>query len=415
MRIALLTQIVPFPPDSGPKIKTYNVLRYLAQRHEVHLVSFVRSKEEEDNAHKLSDLCASLTLVPIRRSKLADIGYLLRSLGNGRPFLIERDDLASMHQTVQTLLSRFVFDAIHADQLSMAQFAANQPVPLHVLDEHNAVWTIVKRSTQERRWGPTRLMMEIEWRKLKNYEGKICRQFEMTTFVSKEDRTALEVTAGGPLPGVVIPITVDVEQWSFEPREGNTQNVLSVATMFYPPNADGVQWFATEAFPLVRQSLPEATFTIVGSRPPTRITSLSQPNSGITVTGYVADVKPLFRQSAVMVVPVHSGSGMRVKILEAFSRGIPVVSTTVGVEGIEAQHGEHLLVADRPADFAKAITEVLSDRILANRLARAGRALVESKYNWQTALAGLDTVYSITQPVASEAISGDTPHGSNRE
>ncbi|HLH72253.1 MAG TPA: glycosyltransferase family 4 protein, partial [Chloroflexota bacterium] len=395
MRILLLTQVVPYPPDSGPKIKTYNVLRYLAQRHEIHLVSFVRSAAEDTNARALRRYCHGVTTVPLRRSRLLDLGYLTRSLLSGRPFLIERDDRVTMRRALDDLLNREHFDAVHADQLSMAQFAVDLPVRLRVLDEHNAVWTIVRRAAQRSDWGPKRLAAEIEWRKLRAYEETICQRFDRVTVVSTEDRAALESPGGPPLRAKVIPIAVDTEELAFQPRPAEARRILSVATMFYPPNVEGVYWFATEVFPLIRQAAPGVEFDVVGSRPPAKVTQLATPGSGINVLGYVADLEPFLRQSAVLVVPVHSGSGMRVKILEAFARGIPIVSTTIGMEGIAAQPEQHLLVADNPRDFAAAVIRLLRDSALGTRLARAGRDLVASQYDWRTALSGLDEIYPV--------------------
>jgi glycosyltransferase involved in cell wall biosynthesis len=395
MRIILLTQVVPNPPDSGPKIKTHNVLRYLAQQHEIHLVSFVRSEAEVANAHALGQYCqAGVTTVPIRRSRARDVTYLLRSLFTGRPFLVERDDSEVMRRVLSDLVSSSQYDAVHADQLSMAQFAVDLPVQVRVLDEHNAVWTIVRRAASRESWY-RRLPAELEWRKLKAYEGNVCRQFDHVTLVSEDDRRDLEQAAGSPFASTVIPIAVDTDQLAFEPRTTEAQHVLSVATMFYPPNVEGILWFAERGFPRVRQELGGTRFLIVGSRPPRTVTDLGlDPERGFTVTGYVADLAPLLRQSAVLVVPVHSGSGMRVKILEAFARGIPVVSTRVGVEGIDAQDGVHLLVADEPAAFGRAVVRVLRDPELGHRLAAAGRKLIEERYDWRTALRGLDAVYT---------------------
>jgi glycosyltransferase involved in cell wall biosynthesis len=145
----------------------------------------------------------------------------------------------------------------------------------------------------------------------------------------------------------------------------------------------------------VRRALPDIQFLVVGARPPARIADLAQTSSGIVVTGYVSDLAPVLSRSAVLVVPLHSGSGMRVKILEAFARGIPVVSTTIGVEGIDARPGEHLLVADEPGRFAEAVIRLISEPNEADRLARSARALVETRYDWRTALAGLDRVYPV--------------------
>lgn len=404
MRVLLATQVVPYPPDSGPKIKTYNVLRHLAQQHEVHLVSFVRSPEEVGWAEELDRHCASVTTVHLQRSRLRDAAYLGRSLLTGRPFLIERDDANAMRTAIAHLLAHHAFDAVHADQLSMAQFAVDLPLPLRVLDEHNAVWSIVHRLAERTGWGPRRLLAEIEWRKLRRYEVGICRRFDRVTVVSEDDRQALTGADDGALPATVIPIAVDTRELAFTPRAPAARQIVSIATMFYPPNVEGVYWFAREVFPLVQRAVPESHFTIVGSRPPPQITQLDHPGSGITVTGYVADLEPVVRESAVLVVPLHSGSGMRVKILEAFARGMPVVSTTVGVEGIDARPGEHLLVADEPVAFAQAVTRLLCDAGEAARLAQAGRRLVEQCYDWRSVLPALDDIYKATVPVRPDSM-----------
>lgn len=392
MRILLLTQIVPYPPDSGPKVKTHNVLRYLARRHEVHVVSFTRGPEEDANARALRSSCGSVTTVPLRRSRLRDALYLVRSLCSGRPFLVERDDVSAMRETVHRVAREQAVDAVHADQLTMGQFAIDLPVSLRLLDEHNAVWTIVRRAARRER-GPRRLLAELEWRKLRRYEGDLCERFDRVTVVSDDDRLALEQAARGPFGSATIPIAMDTEALAYVPPREGARDVLSVATMYYPPNAEAVDWFASAVFPLVHEALPATRFHIVGSRPPAFIRRLATDDSGILVPGYVADLVPLMRRCAVLVVPVLSGSGMRVKILEAFARGIPVVSTSVGVEGIDARDGQHLLVADSPEAFAGAVVRLIRDTALATRLSRAARDLVEAQYDWRTALAPLDGIY----------------------
>jgi polysaccharide biosynthesis protein PslH len=408
MRILLLTQVVPYPPDSGPKIKTFNVLRYLARRHDVHLVSFVRCEAEDASARALQPYCDGVTMVPLQRSRPRDVAYLARSLVSGRPFLIERDDVRAMRTTVDRLVRNQAFDAVHADQLSMGQFAVDLPVSLRVLDEHNAVWAIVQRAAAGEGRGVRRWLAELEWRKLRAYEGSLCRRFDWVTVVSDEDRAALEQAAGTCFAAKVIPIAVDTRELAFAPRPAAARHLVSLATMFYPPNAEGVRWFATEVFPAVRRAVPGTQFYIIGSRPPAHIARLATPESGIVVTGYVADLEPVLQQSAVLIVPVHSGSGMRVKILEGLARGIPIVSTRIGVEGIEAQDGEQLLVADEPHEFAAAVIGLLQDPGEAARLARAGRALVEARYDSQTALGGLDEIYAPAggQPTPSALVVG---------
>ena len=407
MRILLLTQIVPSPPDSGPKIKTLNVLKHLAEHHDVHLVSFARTPAEEQAAEALRPWCQTIDLVPLTRSRRLDVTALARSFLTRRPFLVERDDSVAMRACIARLLDTYQFDAVHADQLTMGQFAVDLPLPLRVLDEHNAVWTIVRRVAEQEPWGPKRLVAELEWRRLRTYELALCQAFDRVLVVSETDLNDLSpesgrrptVTADGQLAvgdgpaATIVPIVVDTEALAYAPPTPDAQHVLSMATMFYPPNVEGVIWFGQQIFPHVKSQQPETRFLVVGARPPEHVHALETEASGIEVAGYVDDLGAYLKQSAVLVVPLHSGSGMRVKILEAFSRGIPVVSTTIGVEGIEARHREHLLVADTPHDFALAVLDTLRDRESALRRAAAARALVEERYSRRRALAGMDALY----------------------
>lgn len=389
MRILLLTLVVPNPPDSGPKIKTHYLLRYLAQQHEVTLVSFVRSEAEVAAAQALQGLCQTVYTVPIHRSRLRDVGYLLRSFVSRRPFLMLRDENRAMRHLLAELIAKQSFDLVHADQLNMAPFARATGLPM-VLDEHNAVWTIFERLAAQER-GFKRLLLEIEWRRLKHYEGQVCRDSDAVVAVSVEDRAAL-LAAGAAEPIPVVPIAVDIAGVEPVTREPQAQTILSMATMYWPPNIDGVLWFAREVLPLVRRAIPDAPFTIVGARPPAEVQALAD-DSLITVTGYVENPQPYLQASALLVVPLHAGGGMRVKILEALARGIPVVSTTIGAEGIDVTDGQHLLIADQPADFARAVVRLLRDRALAEQLAEQGRSHALDRYDWRAVCPAIEPVY----------------------
>ncbi|MEO7912043.1 MAG: glycosyltransferase family 4 protein [Roseiflexaceae bacterium] len=389
MRILLLTLVVPNPPDSGPKVKTHYVLRYLAQHHEVTLVAFVRTAAEEAAARQLEGLCHAVYTVPIKRSRARDIGFLLASFFTSRPFLMLRDESRAMRRLLRELLAREQFDLAHADQLNMAPFARATELPV-VLDEHNAVWTIFRRLAEQAH-GIKRLLLELEWRRLKRYEGRVCRASAAVMTVSEEDRAALEA-AGAPQNMPVIPIAVEVAGIQPVQRQPNAQGMLSMATMYWPPNIDGVLWFAREVLPLIRRDEPDAPFYIVGARPPAEISALSF-DASVEVTGYVDDPTPYLESSALMLVPLRAGGGMRVKILEALARGIPIVSTTIGAEGIDVTPGAHLLIADEPADFAAAVVRLLRDRTFADQLAVNGRRHALAHYDWRAVCPAIEPVY----------------------
>ena len=419
MHILFLTQIIPYPPDAGPKVKTWHVLRYLAgQGYRLTLASFVRP-EEEEFVPVLRELCQAVHTVPIKRSGLANLGYWLRSQFSRRPFLIERDDLAAMHAVVKRIVEHEQVDVIHADQLGMTTYglpyskpgrlakdSRGSPPPVLIFDAHNAVWTIVKRMQENTPWY-LKPIVGLEARRVKRYEGKVVREFDYTLAVTEPDRLALQEAVKSSANGAVspephycvVPIAVDTQQLQPVSRQPGSLNIMTMGTLHYPPNADGVRWFAKEVFPLVRQRVPQATLTIVGKNPPADFLQLQEQFPGeITVTGYVPDLTPFMEKAAIMVVAVRAGGGMRVRILEAFARGLPVVTTTVGLEGIEARPGEEVLVADSPADFADSVTRLLKDEALQAKLAINGRHLAERRYDWQVILGKMEEIY---QGVAS--------------
>ncbi|GAB4460548.1 MAG: glycosyltransferase family 4 protein [Anaerolineales bacterium] len=407
MNILFLTQIVPYPPDAGPKVKTYHVIRALAgQGHSVTLVSFVRPEEVQHLA-ALQEICTAVHAVPIRRSRLADAFYMLRSYLTGRPFLIERDDLRPMQETVNRLVRENDFHFIHADQLTMVQFAVRGAAavsgeqPKVIFDAHNTVWTIVERMKDNARWF-LKPILSVEAARVKRYEGGLLRTVDHVLAVTDIDRALLEEalhisnqrTDRPPAPITVIPIAVDTEKLQPVRRKAGSRNIVTLGTLHYPPNADGIRWFFNEVFPLVRERVPDATLTIIGKNPPQDFLELAERSAGvIRVTGYVNDLRPYLEESALMVVPVRAGGGMRVRILEAFAYAMPVVTTTVGLEGIHAAPDHDVLVADTPAGFASRTVELLQDVSLQDKLAANGRTLATTKYDWQAVLAAMRPIY----------------------
>lgn len=402
MRILFLTQIIPYPPDAGPRVKTWHVLRYLVGRgHEVTLASFVRA-EEMPHVAELERLGLTVHTVPINRSRPADVGYWLRSHWTRRPFLVERDDLPGMRYLVQDLLKVGEFDAVHADQLTMAQFAlAGQGEAFTIFDAHNAVWTIWARMRENAPWY-LKPVYKIEENRIKRHEGMLIEQFSHTLAVIEPDKEALlqGVAADKRTEAArrisVVPIAVDAAQLQPIRRQPGSTNIMTLGSLHYPPNADGIRWFLNEVFPLVRAQIPEATLTVIGKNPPDDFIQMAERNpDAIAVTGYVPDLTPYMEAARLMVVPVRAGGGMRVRLLEAFARAMPAVTTTVGLEGIEATHGREVLVADDPDSFAADTVRLLRDEALQQHLAENGRRLAETRYDWQIVLKQMDAVYNL--------------------
>ena len=403
MRVLLLTQVLPYPPDAGPRVKSWNTLRHLADaNHDVTLVSFVR-REELSHLPQVERLCRQVVPVPLRRSRWVDLAAWGRSMVRRRPFLVDRDDLPAMRRAVERVQGSGSFDVLHADQLTMSQFldrpSPNGPRPARVFDAHNATWTIVRRSV-DRIPAAFRPALAVEAARLRRYEGSIVRSFDLTLAVTERDRLDLLEVARSRrgairMPRIrVVPITIDTQDVQPIERQPEAGFLLTLGTLHYAPNADGIRWFLREVLPQVRQAVPQARITVVGKNPPGDLRRLAQGSpEAVSVTGYVPDLTPLLRRTAVMVIPVLAGSGMRVRILEGLARAMPIVTTTIGLEGIEARIGLDLLVADSAADFAAAVIALLRDPERGRRLGAAGRQLVEDYYDRRRVLGRLDQAY----------------------
>jgi glycosyltransferase involved in cell wall biosynthesis len=262
-----------------------------------------------------------------------------------------------------------------------------------VLDLHNALWVLYKRFADT--LPVTNLMKYIfmrDWRLLKQYEGDMCRNFDAVTAVSEEDRVALsEAGAGHDIS--VIPIAIDTEAQAQIERHPSCPHIVHIGTMYWPPNIEGITWFLDEIYPAVKQQAPNVRCTLIGARPPANLIERAKTDSSLTVTGYVDDPAPYLADASMMVIPLHAGGGMRVKILNALAQGIPMVSTTVGCEGISVTNGKDILIADDSQSFAEAIVRLLMDPSLNEKITRAGRQTVEALYDYRQACRPLDAIY----------------------
>jgi glycosyltransferase involved in cell wall biosynthesis len=239
-------------------------------------------------------------------------------------------------------------------------------------------------------------LLKREARIIRRVEGAACLNAHTVLAVSERDREALWMAASQNATIEVVPIGVDVER--FLPvaatRCPQPFRLLSIGTMYWPPNSDGVMWWLRDGYERLRATCPDVQYDIVGARPPRRLRRLAREHSGVTLHGYVADTSHFWVSAGALAVPLLAGGGTRVKILEAMAMGVPVVSTSLGAEGLAVRHGEHVLLADTPVEFAEACAAVLRDRALAQRLTERAYQLVLERYDAPIALRALDRVYS---------------------
>ncbi len=389
MRLLFLTPQLPFPPHKGTSLRNLNLIKGLAPHHEVHLLSFVQGGGELAVAGPLSELCASIqTVAAPQRSLLQRLSTLAFS---PLPDVALRLASPLFAEKLEASLARMKFDAVQVEGLEMAQYypATAASFPAVILDEHNAEYVLQRRafevdSRAPRRWLGAAYSL-VQWLKLKNYERNACRRATAVAAVSEADRRALLQLDPG-LDITVVPNGVDTEYFRRRPlaqgKDSESAPTLAfTGTMDFRPNVDAMTWFCHEVLPQIHRRLPRTHLVVVGQSPARGVRELASPF--VTVTGAVEDVRPHLEKATAYVVPMRMGGGVRLKVLEAMAAGIPVVSTRAGAEGIAVEDGENLLLADKAADFAAKVVDVLTNVSLARHLATQGRKLVEDQYDWR--------------------------------
>jgi glycosyltransferase involved in cell wall biosynthesis len=410
MRLLFVTQLPPYPLDSGGKVRNYYLLRHLCRQHRVTLVSFVRTSEEAAQAQELQPFCEAVHTVSLRRSRPRDLWHLARSFASRQPFLVARDASPALARLLQRLHRERPFDVVHVSPLTMAPYALLPPGPRRIVDCHDVMTGLAGRMTQALPWW-LRPLAHLETRRLSRYEPYVVSCVDRALVVSEPDRRSLQ-RLGAPTERLsVVPIGIDSEAPQICREEGAPPHILHLGGLNYLPNLEGLRWFLRQIFPRIAAQLPDCRLYVVGRHPPRDVLEAAACERRISVVGYAREVEPYLAKASLLAVPLLSGSGMRVKILEAFARGLPVVATALGHEGIEATPGEHLLVADDPAAFAAAAVRLAEDAPLACRLTENARRLVKAKYDWRCVGQALDAAYDAC---VADATSACAPHRDRR-
>lgn len=391
-KILFLTPRFPWPLFDGGRIRIFETLKHLSGDHEVTLAVPLRPDEAAVDMVPVSRFCRRV-LSTVRSERPAAVAR--RMLGGA----FHRHALAqsyffdgSLARQLADLTSDEEFDIIHVEFPLMAPYlrAVRSDRAVKVLSTHN-IESI--RFERELRQGPLdrrrALLLADQWL-AGQWEVRAIRAFHGVTTVSEGERSWVRERA--PRTSVeLVPNGVDTRYFAFSPPCPSSV-ITFVGSMDYPPNIDAVLWLGESIFPEIRRRVPHLRFRVVGSRVDPRVRALAgQP--GIEITGQVDDIRPYLAESLALVVPLRSGGGTRLKILQGMAMGRPVISTTVGAEGIELEAGKHCLLAETRDEWVNEVVRLHADHQLAGRLAKAGRELVERKYDWAVCLSSLNRLY----------------------
>ncbi|MEZ4861309.1 MAG: glycosyltransferase family 4 protein [Caldilineaceae bacterium] len=380
MRSAVITPYYPWPADTGGKLRSYYLLRGLAQYAEVDLYTVYYG--DPPAAGPLGQLCHAVHMTPLQPPPVR--WPQLRTLLNPQPRSVEYFRTAASMAAIRKQLSQ-PYDLLICDEISMAPYLAELP-------NHRATPRIVMRQkidylhyaemAQSRPLGMPKLLDWLEARRLKRHEYAAMAAYDGAVVCSAED-AALAAQQGNHLPIEIIVNGADIDYFTPERRPDPEPTLLLLGTMHYYPNIDAVLYFFQQMYPALRQAIPQLKVLIVGHLPPPEIIALGQ-KPGVTVTGSVPDVRDYMRRSWAMAVPLRLGGGTRLKIVESMVSGLPVVTTRVGAQGLDAQHNQHLLLADSPSDFVQQTIRLLQDPTLQRQLADQALILARATYSWQS-------------------------------
>jgi glycosyltransferase involved in cell wall biosynthesis len=360
----------------------------LAERHEVHLVTLQSPDGERvDVKEALRGLVHEVRVV--QRGSEAGLSKRIEqvlALASRESYLRKLFTVPALQVVLDDVLGSTAFDAVVVEFPFMAHYDLSRsppgvPPPRRVLDEHNIEFDLARQMAGPGAGLARRFYNAANWRRLRREELGAWRAFDGVAFTSAVDDTR----ARGLVPGLrsaVVPNGVDVAH--FAPRATDPRpeagRLVFFGTFNYFPNVDGVLFMLREIWPLVVERCPDARLQIIGADPPEEIRRLAGP--GVELSGFVDDLRPHLARAAGVVVPLRMGGGTRLKVVEAMAMGRPIVATSLGAEGIEAEPGREILLADGPAAFAEAVVRLLGDPALGERMGRAARALAVERYGW---------------------------------
>ena len=386
MRILMLAHRIPYPPHTGDKTRAYHIARHLSRRHELTLAFLVDKVGDLAGVQPLRDLVGQVEFARLWRpwSLLKGFGGLATGRSLSLPYFNSRELRARLRRR----LGARRYDVIYASSTPMAQYAQGLglPVVMDFVDVDSDKWTQYAGHSRP----PLSWLYRAEGRRLQGCEAGIARWARLCVLATAAEEALLRSFAPWAQTAV-IPNGIDLDYFRPIERGRFSAGMIFTGAMDYLPNIDAARYFCADILPLVRRQIPDARFYIVGLNPPPEVQRLAA-TPGVVVTGAVPDVRPYYARASVCVAPLRLGRGVQNKVLQAMAMGLPVVTSSVGHRGLEAQAGKHLYVADEAGLFAERVVRLLNIPAEGEALGRQGRAFVEAHHAWESSGARLEAL-----------------------
>ena len=387
MKILFLSSWFPYPPLNGAKIRIYNLIRELANHHDITLMSFAQTisiDEAKENISHLNQYCRSVNVVSSRSYRRDSLAALV-GFFSPMPRSVFQTYSPQMEELIGEKLKSESFDVIVASEVNAptitSLLASRIQGPLKILDALEV--GLAKNDFYLERSRLQRIRRGMTWYKLRRFTKGLLNNFNACTVPSVQEKQNIEEFVSDHTLVEIIPHCVDLNhyQGSFGFPEKGT--LIFTGSFTYGANSDAAAYFFEQIYPRVKAEISGVRTKIVGSTNGTDVNKWPIDDH-VTFTGLLSDVRPAIAQSWLSIVPLRVGAGTRLKIIESMALGTPVVSTSIGAEGLDVVHGENILLADDPKDFAQAVLEILQNPQLRDKLSAAGLKLVKERYGAET-------------------------------
>lgn len=382
MKILVILSRVPWPLEKGDKLRAFNQLKQLSEKHEVILFALNDTTLHPDAITTLKQYCSDIKIVPLSKTRI--LMNLAQAFFSGLPFQVGYFYFRQAQEELDAFVQKHDPDHIYCQLIRTSEYVKEHTGIKKTLDYMDVFSKGVERRLATAPFY-MRPLLKMEHRRLVKYENKVFGYFDQTTIISEQDRRYMPLQEKDSIE--VVPNGVDTD--FFKPIERvKKYELLFNGNMNYPPNVESVEYLVHKVLPLVMKKYPGIKLLVSGATPSPKVLALQSKH--VVITGWVEDVRESFAQSRMLVAPMQISIGLQNKLLEAMAMKIPCITSPMSSNAMRAEHGKHLLVASRPEEYAEHIFTVLENKDKVNELTENGYQLVRSHYNWESTTARLE-------------------------
>ncbi|MEY8201387.1 MAG: glycosyltransferase family 4 protein [Colwellia sp.] len=390
-KILFVSARLPFPAIEGHQIRALGVLKQLAKFADVHLLTILRDGESIRHDDELARYCLTIEGVKLESGARASCVAAINAIGKNLPLVVTKYTTSSLRKMFKEQIEQLAPDVVHLDLLPLAGLMDLIPNNIAVvLNQHNIESDLIEQKLETISSIPEKIIYKREFRRLKIFEAKACKNVDAVLACSDEDKRGIETIGGRNVH--CIPNGVQTEELRPDHSNIDMNKLVFIGGMGWYPNRLGIEWFVNKVMPILVSKNSKLHLDLIGNPNP-NVDIPKAVAGNITKLGFVDDFKPYVKNSGIMIVPLHVGSGTRLKVVEGASLGKCIVSTRKGAQGVKLKSGEGIIYADNATEFADAILRLHNDKQKILKLGKNARRIAEKIYDWDAIGRDLNEIY----------------------